>query len=204
MILIGRYRSPFTRRVAISLRLYGLSYEHRPITAWANLAEIQAFNPVGRVPALVLDDGEVLYESAAILDYLDELVGPDRALTPASGPARREVLRLVGLALGVTEKTVAVVYEHSQRPEDKRHEPWIARCAGQAAKGLTALDGIAAQPWLTGEDMTQADVTAGVMYDFVRLTVPELLALGRYQKLDGLAARCAELPAFTETQPEPG
>ncbi len=103
MILIGRYRSPFTRRVAITLRLYGLSYEHRPITAWANLADIQAFNPVGRVPALVLDDAEVLYESAAILDYLDELVGPDRALTPASGPARREVLRLVDLALGVTE-----------------------------------------------------------------------------------------------------
>ncbi len=151
MILIGRYRSPFTRRVAISLRPYGLSYEHRPITAWANLADIQAFNPVGRVPALVLDDAEVLYESAAILDYLDELVGPDRALTPASGPAaRREALRLVGLALGVTKKTVAVVYEHSQRPEDKRHEPWIARYAGQAAKGLTALDGIAAEPWLTG------------------------------------------------------
>ncbi len=202
--MIGRYRSPVNRRVAISLRLYGLSYEHRPITAWANRADIQAFNPAGRVPTLVRDDGEALYESAAILDFLDELVGPDRALTPSSGPARREALRLVGLALGVTKKTVAVVYEHSQRPEDKRHEPWIARCAEQAAKGLTALDGIAAKPWLTGEDMTQADVTAGVMYDFVRLTVPELLPLGRYQDLDRLAARCAELPAFAETQPESG
>ncbi len=152
MILIGRYRSPFTRRVAISLRPYGLSYEHRPITAWANLADIQAFNPVGRVPALVLDDAEVLYESSAILDYLDELDGPDRALTPASGPARREALRLVGLALGVTEKTVAVVYEHSQRPEDVLRCPASPRRARLAENhGKPSLWVFITDPWYQPE-----------------------------------------------------
>ncbi len=204
MILVGRYRSPFTRRVAITMRLYGLAYEHRPITAFASLEDVQALNPVGRVPALILDDGEVLFDSTAILDYLDERAGANTALTPPAGPERRRVLRLVALALGVTEKTVAVVYERNRRPPDKQHEPWIERCAGQAAAGLAALERIAPAPWLCGADMTQADVTAGVMVDFVRLTTPELLPPGRYPNLQALAARCAELPAFAETQPEPG
>lgn len=204
MILVGRYRSPFTRRVAITLRLYGLDYEHRPITAWAELETVQALNPVGRVPALVLEDGEVLFESAAILDYLDELVGPEQALTPARGPERRRVQRLAALAVGITEKVVAVVYERNMRPPEKQHEPWIARCQSQAASGLAALEATQPGSWLAGESMTQADVAAGVMYDFVRLTVPALLPPGDYPNLDALAARYAELPAFAETQPEPG
>ena len=67
MVLIGRYRSPFTRRVAISMRLLGIAYEHRPHTAWRNLQEVRAVNPVGRVPALILDSGEGLFDSSAIL-----------------------------------------------------------------------------------------------------------------------------------------
>lgn len=204
MILVGRYRSPFTRRVAVTLKHYGMTYEHRPITAWAELAAVQALNPVGRVPALILDDGEILFESSSIIDYLDEVVGPSRALTPASGPRRRQVLRLVGLSVATTEKAVAVVYERSWRPAEKQHAPWIERCQGQAAAGLAALEAIAPEAWLMGDEMTAADVAAGVMYDFVRLAVPELLPEGRYPNLDKFAKRCAALPAFAETQPEPG
>ena len=89
MILVGRYRSPFTRRVAISMQLLGIEYEHRPHTAWSNLAEVRAVNPVGRVPALILDSGEALFDSSAILDYIDQLAGPQRALVPPTraGPA---------------------------------------------------------------------------------------------------------------------
>ena len=91
MILVGRYLSPFVRRVAVTLRLYGLEYEHRPLMAFGDDKKtISQWNPVGRVPVLLLDDGEVLFESSAILDYLDERVGPERALIPSSGPARRE------------------------------------------------------------------------------------------------------------------
>lgn len=82
MILIGRYRSPFTRRVAISLRTLGIPYDHRPITAWTHLDELRGHNPAGRVPALILDNGEQLIDSWAILDHLDCAVGPARALVP--------------------------------------------------------------------------------------------------------------------------
>ena len=202
MILVGRYRSPFTRRVAITMRLLGLSYEHRPMTAWENLADVQTLNPVGRVPALILDDGEVLFDSAAILDHLDQLAGSARALVPASGPERRTVQRLVALALGVIEKDVAIVYERNMRPEEKQHTPWIERCAGQVSSGLAALDGIDPSPWLMGETITQADVTTGVMVDFIRLTNPDLLPARRYPNLGTLAAHCADLTAFAETTPE--
>jgi glutathione S-transferase len=204
MILVGRYRSPFTRRVAVTLKHYGMNYEHRPITAWAELEAVQALNPVGRVPALILDDGEILFESALILDHLDEVAGPARALTPTSGPRRRQVLRLAGLSVAITEKAVAVVYERSWRPAEKQHAPWIERCHGQAAAGLAALEAIVRDAWLMGEEMAAADVAAGVMYDFIRLAVPELLPQGRYPNLDGFAKRCAEVKAFAETQPEPG
>ena len=119
MILIGRYRSPFTRRVAISMRLLGIEYEHRPHTAWSNLAEVRAVNPVGRVPALVLDSGEALFDSSAILDYLDHLAGPERALMPAQEPSRHQVLRVTACALGVLEKVVAALYAQTMYPAGK-------------------------------------------------------------------------------------
>ena len=73
MVLVGRYRSPFTRRVAISLRILDIAYEHLPYTAWSQLEAVRRVNPVGRVPALVLDSGESLFDSTAILDHLDQL-----------------------------------------------------------------------------------------------------------------------------------
>src|SRR4029079_11874552 len=100
MILIGRYRSPFTRRVAVSMKLLGVAYEHRPLTAWTHLTDVRAVNPVGRVPALILDSGDVLFESQAIFDGRDTRAGPARALVPPTDPARHEVLRVVAAAMG--------------------------------------------------------------------------------------------------------
>ncbi len=91
VILIGQYDSPFVRRVAIALRLYGMPFEHRPWSVFGDADALAAYNPLKRVPTLVLDDGDVLIDSAIILDWLDEVAGPERALFPAvasSGAAR--------------------------------------------------------------------------------------------------------------------
>src|ERR1700755_2855878 len=85
MFLIGQYDSPFVRRVAIAMRLYGIAYEHKPWSTFGEGDKIAPYNPLRRVPTLVLDDGEALIESTAILDYLDETVGPERAMLPARG-----------------------------------------------------------------------------------------------------------------------
>lgn len=205
MILVGRYRSPFARRVAITLRLLGLDYEHRPVSAWSDLDQVRSVNPVGRVPALVLDDGETLFDSAAILDHLDQQAGPQRALVPAGGPQRRQVLRLVACAMGVLEKVVAALYEHTMHPPEKVHAPWVEHNEAQARGGLRWLEEQAGDgPWLAGDALTQADVTAVAMLDFTRLVNPALVPQGAYPRLDALSERCNRLPAFAGTQPVAG
>ena len=100
MTLIGQYDSPFVRRVGIALHLYDLPFEHRPWSTFGDAARIAPLNPLRRVPTLVLDTGEVLIESAAILDQLDETVGPARAMLPRGGPDRRHALKICALATG--------------------------------------------------------------------------------------------------------
>lgn len=201
MILIGRYRSPFTRRVAIALRHFGMAYEHRPITAWTHLPDVRALNPAGRIPALVLDSGEVLFDSTAILDHLDQVAGPGRALVPPREPERHEVLRIVACAMGGLEKIVAALYEVTMHPPEKVHEPWLVHNESQAKSALEWLDALGGRPWLALDRMTLADVTTVAMFDFARIVNAPLVSPGRYPALDALSQRCGALPAFAQTFP---
>ena len=97
MILVGQYDSPHVRRVAVSLRVLGFAYEHDTRSVFADFDAMRAVNPLGRIPSLVLDGGEVLIDSAAILDWLDQTVGPARALVPPLGEARRHALKRIAL-----------------------------------------------------------------------------------------------------------
>ena len=127
LTLIGHYDSPFVRRVGISLHLLGMPFERQLLSVFGDADKLRAYNPVGRVPALVLDDGEVLVDSAAILDHLDQAVGPERALLPAGGKTRRDALQKVVLATGINDKAVAVTYERRHRG-DAADADWVARC----------------------------------------------------------------------------
>jgi glutathione S-transferase len=202
MILIGRNLSPFVRRCAASLRLMGFAHEQRALSVLDHKAEIASANPLGRVPALILPDGETVIDSSAILDALDEMAGPDRRLTPEAGAARRAVLRAVALGLGAMEKTVLAYYERDRRPSEYSWPEGMARLSAQAAAGLEALDALAAAApcgaWLCGPRLTQADVTATAALDMAALVVPGVVA-GRFAALAALAARANALPAIGET-----
>ncbi len=89
MLLIGVNRSPYTRRVAITLKTYDIPYEQRDLSGFANWDEVKVSNPLGRIPALILDTGQALVDSAAIVDHLDELHGRERALTPPACSSMR-------------------------------------------------------------------------------------------------------------------
>ena len=145
MQLIGMLDSPYVRRVAISMMRLGLPFQRHDWSVGADFDRIRQFSPLGRVPALVLDDGTVLVDSMSILDALDDLVGPSRALLPATGTPRREALRLMTLATGAAEKVA--------RPGLRAHGPPArevpravgrplpradARRAGRTRKGLRA------------------------------------------------------------------
>jgi glutathione S-transferase len=202
-VLYGRHASPFVRRVAVTLRLYGIAYRHVPLMPFGpDKAALSAFNPIARVPALRLADGEMLVDSAVILDHLDQLAGP-QALTPATGPARRRVLTLLAVAHGANEKLVAGLYERHFRPREAWHKPWLDACDKQVRDGLQWLDAQFAGPWFTGDAMTQADVTVAVFWLFGRAKRPRFFAGLACGKLEALAARLQGTPAFQATLPEP-
>lgn len=199
MILIGMFDSPYVRRVAVSLRLLGLDFEHRNWSVGKDFERIREFNPLGRVPTLVLDDGEALAESSAILDWIDEHVGPDRALLPRGGADRRRALQIMAIATGAADKGVAQLYEGAFRPPEKRHEPWVARCRTQMEAGLAALDGICAQAtgeWLLDDRMTQVDITLTAVSTFLHESLQ--LDPSRCPALARRTARAEALPAFRE------
>jgi len=201
MILIGRNTSPFVRRVAASLRLLNLPYEQKELSTVANRQEVELYNPLGRIPALVLEDGEVLIDSSPILDHLDELAGPDKALVPHRGPERRRVLKLVAYALGVMEKSLICYIERQIRPADKLHQALLDRFVAQAHAGLAALEAeCPVDGWLFGSRLTQADVSTVAAMDFLRAFWPEQLPQGRYPKLDALHSRAYALPAIAQTK----
>jgi glutathione S-transferase len=201
MILVGQYDSPFVRRVAVTLHLYGLPFERNRLSVFnPSMADI---NPLARIPSLIIDGNETLFESAAILDYLDELAGPERALVPRSGEERRRVLHATVLAAGATEKTGVVVYERHFHASACIAHDWVARCLAQIAGALVHLDGHAREPWFFGEKMTQADVTIGCMIGYFHLRLPEAFPSGRYHRLEKIAQRCEDLDAFAKSRPSP-
>jgi len=201
MILIGMYDSPFVRRVAVSLHLLELPFEHRNWSVGKDFELIRQFNPLYRVPALVQPDGEALIDSSAILDFVDETVGHKRALLPASGKERRDALRILALALGAADKGVLQLYEILFRPEEKRHEPWIERCRSQMQGALAELDRLAQTrtgEWMIGGRMTQADITVTCVFSYLCDALELSGASATYPGLCALSARCEALPAFRE------
>src|SRR6185437_2588184 len=108
MFLIGQYDSPFVRRVAIAMTLYGIAFEHRPWSTFGDADKIRAYNPLTRVPTLVLDSGEVLIESHLMLDHLDSRVPAERRMFPIAEPARRRALKVAALATGMADKSVSL------------------------------------------------------------------------------------------------
>lgn len=197
MILIGHYDSPFVRRVAIALTLYDMPFEHRAWSVFADADRIAPFNPLRRVPTLVLEDGEVLIESAAILDALDEMTGEHRALIPARGEARRKVLKVCALAAGLADKAVSLVYE---RVLHERATPmWVDRCRSQMVAVLDVLQAdrsAAAGPWWFGETLTHADIMVGCVLRFVREAHEGRFDLDAWPTLAAHSERCEALPVF--------
>ncbi len=199
MILIGQYDSPFVRRVGIALRLYGLAFEHRPWSTFGDADKIAPYNPLRRVPTLVLDGGEVLIESTAILDHLDETAGPSRAMIAENGPRRREALKVCALATGLGDKAVSLVYERLLHRE--KSQVWMARCETQIAGVLNALEadraGRRSAFWF-GDSIGHADIAVACVLRFTREAHPGVFEARRWSALATHAERCEALPPFQE------
>jgi glutathione S-transferase len=200
MMLIGQCDSPFVRRVAVTLRLYGFAYEHAAWSTFGDADRIARYNPLRRVPTIVFDDDFVLMDSAAILETLDDMVGPERAYLARLGSEKRMLLRLCGLAAGAADKGVALVYESNLR--DRQLDLWVDRCRTQIAGALGQIESDRAArptPWLFGETLSHADILIATMVRFLTEAVSYDLALETYPALMAHAAACEALPEFQTT-----
>jgi glutathione S-transferase len=153
---------------------------------------------------LLLDDGTALVESYAILDEIDQLAGPARALTPASGPERRRVMQLTAIALASMEKAQWAFYERRFKPEEKVHQPWIDHNDQQVLGGLRALEAMLStrgrDGWLAGTaKLTQADITATVACGGIDVLRPQLGLRRELPHLFRHADRCEELAVFAQS-----
>ena len=197
MVLVGQYDSPFVRRVAIALQLYGYAYEHRPWSVFADAERVREMSPLCRVPILLTDEGAMLLDSAAILDHLDEAVGADRALLPAASAARLGARRRLAYATGVCEKAVALIYERVA------HTPpstvVVTRCSRQIVETLAVLEAELAgtvTPFFHGATPGHDDIALACAAGFLAQAHPDLLAGAACRTIARHASQCEALPAF--------
>ncbi len=198
MHLIGMLDSPYVRRVAVSLQLLGLPFEHRSLSVFRTFSEFSAINPVVKAPTLVCDDGTVLMDSTLILDYAERLAAP-RSLMPAPLAARTRALRVIGLALAACEKSVQIIYERTLRPAEKQHAPWLERVAGQLRAACAALETEVARAPLAATSATidQAGVSTAVAWQFMMQTlVADVVRADAHPALEEFSARAEALPEF--------
>ena len=199
VLLIGRYFSPFVRRVAVTLQYLHVPYRRRVISSLIDMPHFEEHNPIGRIPVMVLASGETLIDSTAMLDYLDERAGPERALMPASGPERRRAFFILMLAVGTIERAMAANREQ-RRPADKQIPDRLDGLRGLTLRGLAALDReLGDRNWFLGNRMLQPDITAVVGLTFIRHVHPGLVMDQDLPALSRLVARCEALPEFEAT-----
>lgn len=199
MILIGQYDSSFVRRVGIPLRLYDIPFEHRPWSVFGDAEAIRAFNPLVRVPTLVLDDGTALTDSHVILDYLDSLAPAGRVMLSRREPERHQALRIAALATGLADKGVSLFYE--QRLHRETSDVWIARCRSQILGTATVLEADRARRpsdfWF-GDRIGHADVAVVAALRHVGEAHPGLIPPADFPALHAYAERLEALPVFKE------
>ncbi|MFO0998680.1 MAG: glutathione S-transferase family protein [Alphaproteobacteria bacterium] len=197
MILIGQYDSPFVRRVGIALTLYGLAFEHRPWSTFGDADKLRPHNPLTRVPTLVLDDGDVLIESHAILDYLDSLVPAERAMFPRAEPERHRALKVAALGTGLAEKAVALFYEKNFHNEVS--DLFASRCRTQLASTLAVLEAdrvTRKSDYWFGPRIGHADVAVAVAIRFITEAHPGLVTMAEFPALRAHSEKLEALPAF--------
>lgn len=196
MQLIGMLDSPYVRRVAVSLQLLGLTFEHRALSVFRTFEQFRAINPVVKAPTLVCDDGTVLMDSTLILDYAEALAAP-RSLMPGGLAQRQAALRRIGLALAACEKSVQLYYERNLRPPQKQHEPWAQRVLGQMHAAYAELEAeLARRPPDRDRPIGAAEIATAVTWHFTERALPATVSDVAYPQLRALSARAEQLPEF--------
>lgn len=199
MKLVGSKTSPFVRKVRVVLAEKGLPFEFLEENAWNADTTVPRYNPLTKVPVLVLDDGECLYDSGVITEYLDALTGP--RLIPAAGVERARVRRDEALGDGIADAGVAIFLERKR--EAARQDPaWIARQRDKLQMGIASLaSSVAAGSSMGRAQLAMGDIACGCALFWLEFRLPEIQWRAQYGALRAWAERLEARAAFATTRP---
>ena len=201
MKLVASKTSPYARKARVILAEKQLPFEFVPENVWDAATRIGDFNPLGKVPALVTEEGEHLFDSPVIAEYLDSLGGGAR-LIPGTGLERARVKRDEALGDGIADAGITVFLER-KRDAARQDAAWIARQLGKMDTGIAAIAReLGQKPFLRGDAMTLGDIACGCALFWAEFRMPELGWRVKHPSLDAWAKRLESRASFASTRPQ--
>ncbi|MDO8932711.1 MAG: glutathione S-transferase [Rhodocyclaceae bacterium] len=201
MKLIGSLTSPFVRKARVVLAEKKIDYDFVLDSPWLEGNSVAKFNPLGKIPVLVLDDESTLFDSRVIVEYLDNMT-PNNKLIPASGRERITVKRWEALADGICDAAAAAFLE-AKRPKKQQSQEWIDRQRGKIMLGLEALsEEVGESPWCCGNSLCLADVAVGSALGYLAFRFADIDWPTQHANLGKLYDKLMLRPSFAETVPQ--
>jgi glutathione S-transferase len=198
VILVGQYDSPFVRRVGVALNHYSMPFERQVLSVFQDFDAMLSVNPLGKVPTLILPGGEPIYDSRAIIEYLEGIAAPDRRLTPTDPEQRRDMLRIEAVGLGLAEKTYERGIEFTRRSPGTQDPAWVARLERQIGSALSWLEALPHAKWLVGDRMSRADLAVTVAATYAAEKLPSLYSAADFPRLEAQRRKCEALAPFAQ------
>ena len=203
MKLIGTPTSPYTRKVRVVLAEKRIEYDFTVDAPNEAATQVPSYNPLGKIPVLVLDDDTTIFDSRVIVEYLDN-ASPVAKLIPDDTRPRIQTRRWEALADGCTDAGVAIVYE-KRRPDNLQSADWTSRQRGKIDRAFEAMSAeLGTKTWCCGDFFNLSDIAVGCCLGFMDLRFPELEWRTGYPNLARLADKLAQRPSFRHTTPAQG
>ncbi len=204
MKLIGSLTSPYVRKVRVVMAEKKLEHELVLDDVWGEDSIVKKYNPLGKVPCLVMDDHGYLFDSRVIVEYLDTL-SPVGRLIPQHGRERAATKCWEAIADGILDAAVTIRTETTQRPSDRRHEPWVQRQQDKITAALASMDTtLGEQPFCIGINLSLADIAVGCALAYLDLRFPDIRWQEEHSNLARLYHKLVTRPSFENTRPPAG
>ena len=201
MKLIGSLTSPYVRKVRIVFNEKKVDVDLELENVWAADTKIGATNPLGKVPCLISDDGETIYDSRVIAEYADGL-SPVSKLIPTDNRERAAVKTWEALADGIMDAGILARLERTLRPAEQQSQSWYDRQMGKIDAALSEMsEQLGENPWCHGNQMTLADIAVGCAIGYLLFRFPEVKWQTQHPNLDRLYQKLMQRPSFMETVP---
>ena len=201
MKLFASHTSPYARKVRVVMAEKKIDYQLIEENVWSPDTVIGQYNPLGKVPCLVMEDGSSIYDSRVIVEYVDTLT-PVSRLIPQGGRERLEVRCWEALADGLLDAALLARLENTQREPHERSERWVQRQLGKIHAALAAMsNGLADRPWCSGNHYSLADVAVGCALSYLDFRFPEINWRERHPNLAAYHEKLARRQSFIDTEP---